>query len=93
MRDFVRFAPDRCLADAWLLALRLTFFAVVLAAMAPIRALTPAGGAYVNEADYFEPDWQRTFWGDNYTRLLAIKRTYDPAGLFVCHHCVGSDEH
>ena len=63
----------------------------VAAAMKPIHDLAPTAGAYVNEADYFEPDWQRAFWGDNYARLLAIKRTYDPTGLFTCHHCVGSE--
>ena len=21
-----------------------------------------------------------------------LKQTYDPEGLFVCHHCVGSEE-
>jgi len=37
------------------------------------------------------PDWQRTFWGDNYVRLLEIKRTYDPGNLFRVHHGVGSE--
>ena len=27
----------------------------------------------------------------NYQRLLAVKNAYDPNGLFVCHHCVGSE--
>jgi len=48
-------------------------------------------GSYVNETDYLEADWQRAFWGDNYARLLAFKRKYDPRGLFTCHHCVGSE--
>jgi FAD/FMN-containing dehydrogenase len=64
----------------------------VAAAMRLLRAATPGAGSYVNETDYFEPDWQRSFWGDHYPRLLAIKRTYDPTGLFSCHHCVGSPE-
>ena len=63
----------------------------VTAAMDAIRAVAPGAGSYLNEADYFEPDWQRTFWGDNYERLLQIKRKYDPDGLFFCHHCVGSE--
>jgi FAD/FMN-containing dehydrogenase len=63
----------------------------VSAAMAIIRRATPGAGSYVNETDYFEPDWQRTFWGENYTRLLAIKRRVDPDNLFSCHHCVGSE--
>jgi FAD/FMN-containing dehydrogenase len=63
----------------------------VSAAMDAIRAIAPGAGAYVNEADYFEPDWQRSFWGDNYQRLLQVKEKYDPDGLFICHHCVGSE--
>jgi len=59
----------------------------VAAAMRILRDATPGAGSYVNEADYFEPDWQRSFWGENYDRLLAIKRKYDPDGVFSCHHC------
>jgi FAD/FMN-containing dehydrogenase len=65
--------------------------AQVTAAMQIIRTATPGAGAYMNEADYFEPDWQRSFWGENYPKLLQIKRKYDPESLFTCHHCVGSD--
>jgi FAD/FMN-containing dehydrogenase len=63
----------------------------VAAAMKVIRQATPDAGSYVNETDYFEPDWQRSFWGENYPKLLRIKQKYDPEGLFVCHHCVGSE--
>jgi FAD/FMN-containing dehydrogenase len=66
--------------------------ASVQAAMDLLRRATPGTGSYVNEADYFEPDWQRSFWGENYDRLLQIKHTYDPDGVFRCHHCVGSEE-
>jgi FAD/FMN-containing dehydrogenase len=64
----------------------------VSAAMKILRDATPGSGSYVNETDYFEPDWQRSFWGDGYPRLLSVKHTYDPDGLFTCHHCVGSEE-
>ena len=60
-------------------------------AMAIIRAATPNSGSYANEADYFEKDWQRQFWGVHYPKLLEIKRKYDPIGLFHCHHGVGSE--
>ena len=60
-------------------------------AMKIIREATPGSGAYVNEADYFEPDWQRSFWGVNYPRLLAIKKRVDPDNLFRVHHGIGSD--
>jgi FAD/FMN-containing dehydrogenase len=60
-------------------------------AMAVIRELTPGAGSYVNETNYFEPDWQDSFWGPNYARLLEIKRRYDPGNLFSVHHGVGSE--
>jgi FAD/FMN-containing dehydrogenase len=63
----------------------------VSGAMDPIRALTAGSGSYVNETDYFEPDWQHSFWGGNYPRLLEIKQAYDPANLFRVHHGVGSE--
>ncbi|CAI4211103.1 unnamed protein product [Parascedosporium putredinis] len=53
--------------------------------------LAPNSGAYLNEASLFEDDWQHTFWGDNYERLLEIKRKVDPKSVFVCHPCVGSE--
>ena len=55
-----------------------------------LRAVTPGAGSYLNETDYFEPDWQDSFWGANYPRLLEIKRRYDPANIFRVHHGVGS---
>jgi len=63
----------------------------VHASMAALRRAAPDAGAYVNECDYFQPDWQRAFWGDNYPRLLRAKRRYDPTGLFTVHHGVGSE--
>src|SRR5215469_8813662 len=60
-------------------------------AMKPIRTITPGSGSYVNETDYFEPDWQDSFWGSNYPRLLEIKRSRDPGNLLRVHHGVGSE--
>ena len=60
-------------------------------AMELFRNLAPNAGSYANEADFFMQDWQKAFWGQNYRRLLKIKRKYDRRGLFVCHHCVGSE--
>ncbi|KAJ2915096.1 hypothetical protein MD484_g5307, partial [Candolleomyces efflorescens] len=48
-----------------------------------------ASAAYSNEADVYEPDWESAFWGENYPRLLDIKRKYDPDQLLDCWHCVG----
>ncbi|HEX7948034.1 MAG TPA: FAD-binding oxidoreductase, partial [Phenylobacterium sp.] len=63
----------------------------VQSAMTALRAGAPGAGAYVNECDYFQPQWQRAFWGPNYPRLERIKRRYDPQGLFYVHHGVGSE--
>jgi hypothetical protein len=51
----------------------------------------PHSGAYANEADYFQKNWQQVFWGNHYQKLFLIKQKYDPEGLFYCHHCVGSE--
>jgi FAD/FMN-containing dehydrogenase len=63
----------------------------IQAAMAALRVAAPDTGAYVNECDYFQKDWQKAFWGPNYPRLARIKRRYDPGGLFTVHHGVGSE--
>ena len=60
--------------------------------MKRFRELAPNSGTYDNEADYFQKNWQTVFWGDNYAKLLKIKKIYDPTGLLYCHHCVGSEE-
>jgi FAD/FMN-containing dehydrogenase len=63
----------------------------VTEAMAVIRSVSPGSGSYVNESDYFEDDWQHSYWGDHYPRLVEIKRRYDPDGVFTVHHGVGSE--
>ena len=45
----------------------------------------PFSGAYWNEADYDDAEWQESHWGVHYPRLSRIKAEYDPQGLFVCH--------
>lgn len=61
-------------------------------AMQTLYKLCPGAGSYVSESDFFLKDWQRAFWGSNYARLLAVKKYYDPDGLFIVHHGVGSEE-
>jgi FAD/FMN-containing dehydrogenase len=63
----------------------------VRAADRTIRAAAPNAGSYLSECDYFLGDWKRASWGRHWPRLEAIKRRYDPRGLFVVHHGVGSD--
>jgi FAD/FMN-containing dehydrogenase len=57
-----------------------------------LSAIAPGAGAYLAEADFFDPDWKRSYWGSNFDRLAAVKKRYDPDGLFFTHHGVGSDE-
>lgn len=61
-------------------------------AVAQLRKIAPLAGSYVSESNYFNPSWQRAYWGDHYARLRAIKKQYDPEGLFFVHHGVGSEE-
>lgn len=56
-----------------------------------LEALAPLSAAYLNEADINQPNWQQAFYGANYAQLLAIKRKYDPRGLFWSPTAVGSE--
>jgi FAD/FMN-containing dehydrogenase len=60
-------------------------------AMNALLAIAPGAGSYVSESNYFERQWQASFWGGNYPRLAAVKGKYDPDGLFFVHHGVGSE--
>ncbi|KAB2575366.1 FAD-linked oxidoreductase ZEB1 [Lasiodiplodia theobromae] len=57
-----------------------------------LRRLAPDSGAYVNEADSNEPNWQWALFGPNYARLRTIKRAHDPAALMWCPTCVGGED-
>ncbi|KAK3389275.1 hypothetical protein B0H63DRAFT_427652 [Podospora didyma] len=59
--------------------------------MSVLRAVSPGAGAYMNEGDPGEPDWQQAFYGSNYNRLLNIKRRRDPWGVFWAPTTVGSE--
>jgi hypothetical protein len=63
----------------------------VTAAMAPVKALAGRPASYLSEADYFQDDWQASFWGRHYPRLTQVKHRYDPGGLFSVHHGVGTE--
>jgi FAD/FMN-containing dehydrogenase len=61
-------------------------------ATSELKKVVPEPGSYVSESNYFNESWQEAFWGPNYPRLRAIKKKYDPTGLFFVHHGVGSEE-
>jgi hypothetical protein len=56
-----------------------------------VEAATPGSGSYVNEADFNQKNWQTTFWGGNYKKLLSIKKKWDPSNLFYATVGVGSE--
>ncbi|KAH8800657.1 hypothetical protein F5884DRAFT_713644, partial [Xylogone sp. PMI_703] len=58
-------------------------------ALEPIKDILPVQAAYTNEADPGEPNWQEVFYGEDYDRLLQVKRQYDPDSLLNCWKCVG----
>jgi FAD/FMN-containing dehydrogenase len=60
--------------------------------MNELRHLVPNGGSYVSESNFFQQDWQHSYWGSNYARLASVKKRYDPSGLFFVHNGVGSEE-
>ena len=49
-------------------------------------------GMYANIADVNEVEWREMFWGENYGRLYEIKQRWDPEGLFIVWHGVGSED-
>ncbi|RPA75739.1 FAD/FMN-containing isoamyl alcohol oxidase-like protein MreA [Ascobolus immersus RN42] len=57
-----------------------------------IKALTPKSGAYLNEANLFDPDWAKDMYGSKYKRLSQIKKKYDPKELFYAKTAVGSEK-
>jgi hypothetical protein len=56
-----------------------------------IEAVTPGAGAYMNEADFQQKDFQENFYGANYQHLLMIKKKYDPRDLLYVRTGVGSE--
>ncbi|KAI1656418.1 FAD-binding domain-containing protein [Daldinia decipiens] len=66
--------------------------AQLASAMDKWRAVSPGAGAYFNECDVQEPNWQQAFFGSNYGRLLRIKRRHDPWGVFYAPTTVGSED-
>ena len=55
------------------------------------RDITPGSGSYLSEGDRLEPNFQWSFWGSFYPRLLEAKRKFDPFNLFWATGAVGSE--
>jgi hypothetical protein len=57
-----------------------------------LKSLEPGRmGAYMNEADADEANFQESFWGANYATLYEIKKKRDPTDLFIVRKGVGSE--
>ena len=41
-----------------------------------------SGYAYLNYVDPAQPDWQHAYYGASLLRLQALKRRWDPRGVF-----------
>ena len=46
--------------------------------MTEMRTRLPSVGSYVAESNFSSRHGGESFWGPNYTRLLAVKDKYDP---------------
>lgn len=57
-----------------------------------LEAATPGSGAYENEANFRQPNWQETFFGSNYATLETIKANWDPDYFFYALSGVGSEK-
>ncbi|KAF4945218.1 hypothetical protein FGADI_12117 [Fusarium gaditjirri] len=54
-----------------------------------MKMVTPGLGTYLNEADPYDPDWKKDFYGKQYNWLKSVKQKYDPDDVFWCYRCVG----
>lgn len=55
------------------------------------REWAPKSGGYRNAGNGFSRAWKHDFYGENYDRLLKIKRKYDPTESLFVYSGVGSD--
>ncbi|KAF2003285.1 FAD-binding domain-containing protein [Amniculicola lignicola CBS 123094] len=57
-----------------------------------LRAAGPDGATYVNEGDLYEPNWQTSYWGSNYPKLLQVRKKWDPEGVFYTQTTPGTED-
>lgn len=56
------------------------------------REAGPDGATYVNEGDLNEPNWQDSYWGEKYPRLLQIRKKWDPNGILYTKATPGTED-
>lgn len=59
--------------------------------MQSFRDISPGAGSYGNEGDRLEPNFQWSYFGSFYPRLLELKKQYDPFNVFYAVTAVGSE--
>jgi hypothetical protein len=69
-----------------------TSYARLASYIQKLRDASPGSGAYMNEADVQEPNFQESMYGSGYDRLLRIKKERDPWSLFYAVTGVGSEK-
>jgi hypothetical protein len=69
-----------------------TSYARLTSYIQKLRDASPGSGAYMNEADVQEPNFQESMYGGGYARLLRIKKERDPWSVFYAVTGVGSEE-
>jgi hypothetical protein len=55
------------------------------------RDASPGAGAYLSESDRMEPNFQWSFYGSYYPKLLALKQKFDAKNVFWAATAVGSE--
>jgi hypothetical protein len=55
------------------------------------RDASPGAGSYLSESDRLEPNFQWSFYGSHYPRLLELKKKLDPKNVFWASTAVGSE--
>ncbi|OJJ51527.1 hypothetical protein ASPZODRAFT_12348 [Penicilliopsis zonata CBS 506.65] len=56
-----------------------------------LEAVTPGAGAYENEANFRQLDWEDTFFSSSFGALAGVKAIWDPESFFYVLKGVGSE--
>ncbi|GHB17051.1 FAD-binding oxidoreductase [Streptomyces chryseus] len=48
------------------------------------------GHSYINFPDTYLKDWQHAYYGENYARLVSVKKAYDPTRFFNHPRAIGN---
>lgn len=48
--------------------------------------------ANARQGDLNEPNWQESYWGDKYPKLLQLRKKWDPEGVFYAQTTPGTED-